>query len=81
MNYEDARDRMIALFDSGAASPLDTLPNGQSLLEVRIPQDAARNIWQISNSDLSAGTFEISHAKWRHTTQVAGIISDVGRAA
>ena len=37
MTYEEARNGMVKLFDSRAASPLDILPNGKSLPEVRNP--------------------------------------------
>ena len=35
MSFEEARNQMVQLFDSGVASPLDVLPNGKSLPEVR----------------------------------------------
>jgi hypothetical protein len=37
MTFEDARLEIMRLFDSGVASPLDILPNGESLPEVRRP--------------------------------------------
>ena len=36
MEFEDARVAMIDLFDSGAASAVDVLPNGISLPEVSV---------------------------------------------
>jgi hypothetical protein len=38
MTFEEARSETMRLFDSGVASPLDILPNGESLPEVRTPQ-------------------------------------------
>jgi hypothetical protein len=37
MSFEEARNEIVKLFDSGLASPLDVLPNGKSLPEVRYP--------------------------------------------
>jgi hypothetical protein len=34
MEFEEARNKLLRLFDSGAASPIDVLPNGKSLPEV-----------------------------------------------
>jgi hypothetical protein len=38
MTFEEARLKTMRFFDSGVASPLDILPNGESLPEVRTPQ-------------------------------------------
>jgi hypothetical protein len=35
VDLQDARDKMVKLFDAGMASPLDILPDGKTLSEVR----------------------------------------------